>query len=177
MIRNITIDGIRAHTLSDKSVRCPNALDHDRQTRYGVKASTGMWITYREDTNGDISHYRSGRVLGCIDYCAPIDDPRFPSPGIAGDMISVLALADNHQHAYVRWVKPEDVTEVSEHPPAKLLAWITGPLPNAERVHQLAHYGTLSESYIDNVQHHVHAWDHGVSPCAWDAGVRKDETA
>jgi hypothetical protein len=172
MIRHIETENVRAHELSDRAVRCPDALDHDRQSRYGVKAKTGMWITYRDlDADGRSFHYRSGRVLGRVD--APyVPDAKYPCEKIDG-YVSVLALSDDLHYAYIRWIKPENVAIVSATPPAKLLTWITGPLPSADMVHKLSAYGTLSERYIDGVDHHVNAWKHGVSPSAWDAGIRK----
>lgn len=165
MIRHIHTEHVRAHTLSDRAVDLPNALDHDRQTRYGVQAKTGMWITYRDD-----GHMRSGRVLGRVE--APhVPDSRYPCDAIDG-YLSVLALADNMQHAYIRWINPVDVAEVSTVPPTRLLAFITGPLPTADIVHRLSEYGTLSERYVEHVDHHVKAFECGVSPAAYDAGVR-----
>lgn len=169
-IRHIQTEHVRAHELSDRAVALPNALDHDRQSRYGVKAKTGMWITYRDD-----SGTRNGRVLGRVEApFVPSSNPEYTCEHIEG-YVSVLVLSENMQHAYIRWIKPEDVTEVSTAPPAKLLAWMTGELPTADLVHKLSHYGTLSERYIDQVDHHVNAWQHGVSPAAWDAGVRTPE--
>lgn len=170
----IQTEHVRAHTLTQRAVHCPNALDWDRQTRYGVKARLGDWITYGETrTNSDGSnpstHYRTGRVLGRIE--APALEGQYPSPAVDG-WISVLALSDSLQHAYIRWVDPAEVTEISARPPAKLLAWMTGPLPAPDLVHKLSAYGTLSESYIDKADHHLNAWKHGVSPAAWDSGLR-----
>lgn len=172
MIRTITTEHVRTHELSDRAIDLPNALDHDKQTRYGVKAKTGMWITYR-DTNasGEPCVYRSGRVLGRVD--APfVQHDKYPCERIEG-YVSVLALSDNMQHAYIRWIAPKDVAEVSVNPPAKLLAFMTGPLPSADIVHKLSNYGTLSENYIGNVPHHIKAFEAGVSPAAYDCGVRK----
>jgi len=174
MKRTIRTEHVRQHELSDRAVIVPNALDHDAQLRYGVKAKTGMWVTYREtDATGNQSNVRSGRMLGRVD--APFvaaSNPEYNCPKIDG-YLSVLALADSMQHAYIRWIDPADVVEVSLHPPAKLLAWISGPLPDPDIVHKLSAYGTLSESYIEKADHHVNAWKHGVSPAAWDAGVGK----
>ena len=179
MIRKIQTENVRWHELSDRAIACPNARDYDRQSPYGVKAKTGMWITFRENTtnvdgSNPLTRLRSGRVLGRVD--APsVPSEKYPCERIEG-YVSVLALADNMQHAYIRWIKPEDVAEVSANPPAKLLAWITGPLPNADIVHKLSHYGTLSENYIGNAPHHIKAFELGVSPAAYDCGVRKDDS-
>lgn len=163
MIRHIQTEHVRAHQLDDRAVSCPNARDYDRQSPYGVKAKTGMWITFKE---GD-DRIRSGRVLGRVTA-----EPIAPDPPMEC-YVSVLCLSDHMTHAYIRWVDPADVLEVSAQAPAKLLAWISGPMPTADLVHKLSAYGTLSESYVDKVDHHINAWEHGVSPAAWDAGVRK----
>lgn len=169
-IRQIQTEYVRAHTLSDRGVRCPGAMDHDTQSRYTAVAKTGRWITYREtDAAGAVFMYRCGRVLGRVE-AGPVQGPD-PTPAIDG-YISVLALSDTMQYAYIRWVNPDDVAEVSSTTPAALLAWITGVLPDADLVHKLSHYGTLSASYIHLADHHVNAWQHGVSPAAWDRGVR-----
>lgn len=174
MIRKIRTEHVREHELSDRAVLLPNALDHDHQTRYGVKAKTGMWITYREnDAAGNPMHYRSGRVLGRVDAPA-VPSERFPCERIEG-FVSVLALSDSMQYAYIRWINPADVAEVSIYPPAKLMAWITGPLPDADIVHKLSHYGTISESYIGQADHHIKAFKAGVSPAAYDAGVQSPD--
>jgi hypothetical protein len=97
--------------------------------------------------------------------------PRFDIPAVEGSL-SVLTLSDDCCYAYIRWVKPEDVRGIRKTPPAAFLAFMTGPLPSPDVVHKLSHYGTLSQSYIHHVDHHVEAFKAGVSPAAWDAGVR-----
>jgi hypothetical protein len=170
-VRQIRTEHVRAHELSDRAVKCPNALDHDQQTRYGVKAKTGAWVTYKETYTDGSSQTRHGRVLGRVAARAIADDVK----DIDGHL-SVLALSDNMQHAYIRWIDPKDVTEVSVNPPAALLAWVLQPqLPDADMVHKLSAYGTLSSSYINLADHHINAWKHGVSPAAWDAGLRSPE--
>lgn len=169
MVRTIQTEHVRQHELSDRAVPCPNALDHDRQSRYGVKAKTGMWITYCERHAGGDFQYRSGRMLGRV--TAGAVDGKYPSEAIDG-WLSVLALADDMHFAYIRWVKPEDVAVVMQNPPAKLLAWITGPIPDATIVHKLSAYGTLTERYVENVPHHVDAFKLGISPSAYDRGIR-----
>ena len=175
MRRTISTQTVREHVLSDRAVKIPyeaGAMDHDTMSRYGVTVKTGMWITYKERYTDNSFNYAHGRVLGRVE--ADAVNGQFPSPRIDGH-ISVLQLSQHMTHAYIRWVDPMDVTEVSLKPPQKLLAWITGELPSAEMVHKLADYGTLSERYIDRVDHHINAWEHGVSPSAWDAGVRSSK--
>lgn len=157
-VRRIKTDHVRDHILSDRAVPCPNARDYDRQSTYGVKAKTGMWVTYND---GD-SAVRYGRVLGRVDADGSDDVERIDGH------LSVLVLADNHQHAYIRWIDPTDVLEVGTTLPSKLLAWMTGPMPTADIVHKLSAYGTLSERYADKIAHHVEAFEQGMSPIAYD---------
>lgn len=161
MIRTIETATVRRHTLSDRGVRCPNT------PRYGCTVKPGWWVQYRESYVDGTSGTRVGRVLGRVDAPASGD-----IPAIVGH-VSVLALSDLLTYGYIRWIAPEDILEATAQPPARLLAWITGPLPTPDLVHRLADYGTVSEEYIDNSDHHIRAWKAGVSPAAWDAGVRK----
>lgn len=161
----------RTHELSERQIDTPNAYDNSRQTRYGVKVRPGNWIVYREEYTDQSFARRVGRVLGRVEAPA-VPDAKYPCERIDGH-ISVLALANDLSHAYIRWVDPADVLEVRDTPPAKLLAWITGELPNPEMVHKLSAYGTLSERHIDKVDHHVTAWRAGMSPAAYDATHNK----
>lgn len=150
MTRNIQTDGVRGHELSDRKVRCPNART------YGADAKTGNWITYNTSPDADITAYASGRMLGCVN--APfIAGDRYPCQKIE-NYLSVLVLSHDLTFAYIRWIKPEDVTNVSDCPPVKLLAFITGPMPDALTVHKLAHYGTLSEHYADGIPERIAAF-------------------
>jgi hypothetical protein len=54
---------------------------------------------------------------------------------------------------------PENVTSVSENPPDKFLAWFMGPMPKAEMVYRLSHYGSLNENYIDGVPELIAKWE------------------
>ena len=167
MKRTIQTEHVRQHELSDQQVKCFN-------TGVGMTdgwiAKTGDWITYAENSGTDGSCYRSGRMLGRVD--APyVHDEKYPCEEVKG-YLSVLALSDDCCYAYIRWIKPEDVRGIRKQPPAAFLAFMTGTLPDAEMVHKLSAYGTLSESYIDKVPHHIEAWKTGVSPAAYDCGVR-----
>lgn len=164
-IRQIHTEHVRAHTLSDRQVKC---LHTGIGMSHGWIAKTGDWITYVEKHNG----YRCGRMLGRV--TAPdASTQEFDIPAIDGHL-SVLQLSDDCCHAYIRWINPEDVRGIRKSPPAAFLAFMTGALPTADIVHKLSEYGTLSQSYVHLVPHHINAWAHGVSPAAWDAGVRPD---
>lgn len=163
MKREIQTEHVRRHTLTDQQVKCFKTFGGD-----GYVAKTGDWITYTEE-----NQYRSGRMLGRVDAPAVPHDT-YPCEKIEG-YLSVLAISDDLTYAYIRWVKPEDVRTIHKNPPAAFLAFMTGPLPDADMVHKLSHYGTLSQSYIHLVEHHINAWSHGVSPAAWDAGVRESK--
>lgn len=163
MRRTIQTEHVRQHELSDQQVKCFHTATGMSD---GYIAKPGDWITYVEDGNG----YRSGRMLGRVEAPAVPDD-KYPCEAINGHL-SILVLSDDCCHAYIRWVRPEDVRGIRKSPPAAFLAFMTGTLPDPEMVHKLSAYGTLSERYIDKVEHHVTAWKAGKSPAAWDATAK-----
>lgn len=166
MKRTIRTEHVREHELSDQQIKC---FKTGVGMSDGYIAKPGDWITYEEKTTDDCSRSRAGRMLGRVKASAVIG--QYPSPAIDG-YLSVLALSDDCTYAYIRWVAPEDVRGIRKTPPAAFLAFMTGELPDATIVHQLSAYGTLSDRYIANMPHHVQAFEAGVSPAAWDAGVR-----
>lgn len=159
----INTQGTRRHELSEKQVRCPRA-----NTAYGCNVKPGYWITYREEYDGGTHGTRLGRVLGRIEWAEAVS---FSSVDFTG-YLSVLACADDLHHAYIRWVNPADVLTAIEQPPIAMLAFIGGDLPSPDMVHRLSEYGTLSENYVSNASHHIEAFKLGISPSAYDHGVR-----
>lgn len=172
MKRHIQTEHVRAHELSDQQVKCFSTAVGMSD---GYVAKPGDWITYREHyTGSDLTGTRCGRMLGRVE--APdASSSRFDIPAVKGHL-SILALSDDCCYAYIRWVAPEDVLGIRKQPPAAFLAFMTGPLPDPDLVHKLENYGTLSQSYIDKVPHHINAWRHGMSPAAWDATHRKEDS-
>jgi hypothetical protein len=158
----IKTEHIRRHELSGRKVRCANTPN------YGSDVRPGAWITYREEyTDGSFSRC-VGRVLGRIEWAEPVSGDTRDVTG----HLSVLAFADDFSHAYIRWIDPADVLTSREAPPAAMLAFAAGPLPTPDMVHRLSAYGTLSENYVANAAHHIEAFRLGVSPAAYDAGIR-----
>lgn len=159
-----TINGqhVRRHELSEKKVRCPNTPN------YGCDVRPGYWITYREEYEGGTHGTRVARVLGRIEWAEAVT---FSSIDFTG-YLSVLACADDLHHAYIRWINPADVLTALERPPVAMLAFLGGDLPRPDMVHRLSEYGTLSENYVSNAAHHIEAFKLGVSPSAYDVGIR-----
>lgn len=163
----IRTENVRTHELTGRQVRCINARKNG--STIFTHARVGEWLVWTETDGGR----NAGRMLGRVD-AGPVtsETPEYRSPAVEG-WISVLALSQDMSFAMIRWINPEHVISVSA-PPAALLAFMTGPLPSPAMVHKLSAYGTLSESYVANVPHHVTAFKAGVGPAAWDAGIRRE---
>lgn len=159
-----TINGqhVRRHEVSERKVRCPNVPN------YGCDVRPGYWITYREAYTDGTAGKRVARVLGRIEWAEPVSHETDDVRGY----LSVLACSDDLHHAFPRWVNPDDVLTALERPPAAMLAFLSADLPKPDMVHRLSEYGTLSESYVANAAHHIEAFKLGVSPSAYDHGIR-----
>lgn len=98
-------------------------------------ARPGSWIV----TNDAVT----GRVLGRI---AEADG----APECKGWIAAIML----HNHsAGIAWIHPYEVTLVYEHPPARLLAWLTGPdwvrsKHDIARIIAMDQHGTLQEQFI-----------------------------
>lgn len=127
-----------------KTVYCPNATTMGYATR---KAKFGSWVTI-EETNTDGSKGESyGRVYGVITDC---DNDGVNCVG----NLAVLTVGSNHRHCFPRWIDPSDIIECHDEPPVKLMAWMMGDeFPKDPKlIESMAEYGSLSESYIDNIK-------------------------
>ena len=124
---------------SKRKVRCPNAS----RLGYGKwEASPGDIVTYTYANSASFS----GRVLGCVS--APADGPNVPA--VKGWLV-VLELRATFDHAFVRWIDPELVTEVRSAPKA-FPAWFFGELPPIDKVLAADSYGSLDEHYIERAK-------------------------
>lgn len=143
-MRYTNLAGVRACTLTQESVSCPNAYDVRAHSGYSVKARPGDWLSFAED--GESLRY--GRVLGRVQAPA-IPHERYPCEPFDG--IAVLALSvESLQHAFVQWVPVKNVRTVG-NPPAALLAWMTGPMPRPDECHTLSHGGYISETAVGKI--------------------------
>ena len=151
---------MRKFELDNKVVIAPNAslLGYGRR-----KVKRGDVFTY---DNGD-GQTHVARSLGRI---SKIDDGMEDARG----WIVALVLGAAADHAFVRWIDPRWVREVRDAPAKFAAFFFSAELPHSpDMLLKLAEYGTLSEQFIDKADHHVEAWRAGVSPAAWNAGVRK----
>jgi|SRR5215469_4828237 len=146
---------MRKFTLDNKAVRVPNAshLGFDK------------WKVKRGDVftcDGNIIARSLGRIKTC-------DNDGEDCRG----WVCALVLGLSGSHAYVRWIDPASVRQVIDCPSKLAAFFFAEKLPyDNDMILNLAAYGTLSELFIDRADHHVTAWRAGVSPAAYDAGVR-----
>lgn len=146
---------MRKFELDNTQVRAPNA-SHLGFDKWRVKR--GDLFSYT-----DQGHDYIARSLGCIKWCdRDGEDCR--------GWICALVLGQCAEHAYIRWVNPQRITRIIDVPTKLAAFFFAKELPaTVEMLLKLADYGTLSEQFIDNVEHHVKAWQSGMSPAAYNA--------
>ena len=124
--------------LSRRGVVCVNA------SRLGfckIEARTGDIIAY-----GSTEERNLARVLGVIDAVKPAGD----YPDIRKGDLLVLRLSDDGTFAYLRVVRPDEVSTIHGPQRLSLLAWFAQPdlADDPASVANYAAYGSLSASYI-----------------------------
>lgn len=139
-------NSVRACTISECKVKLPSVSTCGHNKQY---AEPGDLVVYNESAPGDTWFPQFGRVLGRVDapFVAGATSPKYDCPKVEG-WLAVLVLSHSTSSAYVRWVRPERVTECRPVPTA-LAAWFFQlKLPDPVTCIRLADHGTLSESYI-----------------------------
>lgn len=102
------------------AVRLPNATS----LGFGLyKAKRGNWVQYEIDNHNFI-----GRVIG-----------RVLCEGKVFIEVAQASLA--FDHAYIRWIRPEDVRECRMNPPKTVFDFFTGEWNNPEDIHAKLAYG------------------------------------
>ncbi len=107
-------------TRDNQAVRLPNAST----LGFGLwKAKRGNWVMYEVDN----IHF-VGRVIGRV-TCERVV------------YIEVAQACESFSHAYVRWIKPEQVRECRAAPPKRVFEFFTGDWSNMETIHAALAYG------------------------------------
>jgi hypothetical protein len=146
---------MRKFELDNTQVRAPNA-SHLGFDKWRVKR--GDVFSYSCDGQNHIA-----RSLGCIRWCdSDGEDCR--------GWVCALVLGQCAEHAYIRWINPQWITQIINVPTKLAAFFFAKELPaTVDMILKLADYGTLSEQFIDNASHHIAAWERGLSPAAFNA--------
>lgn len=137
---------------SGGAVKCPNSSWVGTCT---TTAKPGCWLTwrdeYRDDDGGRHGADYTGRMFAKVENWAGSDKEE---PSIR---IAVIAIDNMGSFGMLRWVDPKRVTRISEEPPKKFLAWITGEgfekaAKEPDLLLRLLNHGSLCEDFIEGAE-------------------------
>jgi hypothetical protein len=149
--------------IDNRKVICKNSTLIGHSTNV---CKAGDFFTYC--TDGAQTHL--ARSLGRVSApsLSPNDSP------IKGYILAMV-LSNDATFAFERWVNPDDVLSVNPVPTHMAAFFFAPTIPyDAEMIRRLGEHGTLSDEFIENAAHHVAAWNAGVSPAAFNAGIKKE---